>query len=205
MGEASVHGVILAAGKAERFGREKLTVEYLGRPLIAHVIGAVAAAVRQGTLAGGFVVHRPGADLIEKLARQGGLTPVESTNADGGMSESLRAGIAAAEATRQAGAVLVFPGDQPHVRGDVISQLVRAWRDGKAPALRPSYSEQPGTPNHPVLLGSTLWPLASRLQGDTGFSTIFQQHPELVLTIEVAGSNPDMDTPHDLLQSSPSS
>ncbi|HEV8124508.1 MAG TPA: nucleotidyltransferase family protein [Gemmatimonadales bacterium] len=204
MGEPSVHGIILAAGKAERFGRDKLTVEYQGRALVSHVFGVVAAAVRQGLLAGGFVVLRAGAHSIEALARQEGLTPVVNPDADAGISASLRAGLAAIDsAGPRAGAAMVFPGDQPHVRLDVIGRLIETWRRGGSPAVRPRYSEEPGSPNHPVLLDATLWPLVSRLAGDSGFASIFREHPELVTTIDVAGRNPDMDTPLDLLQSSP--
>lgn len=205
MGESSVHGIILAAGKGERFGRDKLTVEYQERPLVSHVIGTVAAAVREGLLTGGFVVLRAGAHSIETLARRDGLTPVVNLDADAGISASLRAGISALEATGiRTGAVLVLPGDQPHVRLHVIGRLIETWRNSGCPAVRPRYGEEPDSPNHPVLLDSTLWPLVSRLAGDLGFAAIFREHPELVTTIDVAGSNPDMDTPQDLLQSSPS-
>ena len=205
MGESSVHGVILAAGKAARFGSDKLTVGYQGRPLVAHVIGTVAAAIRQGLLADGFVVLRSEARSIAVLAEQDGLTPVANPNPDAGISESLRAGVAAVRATGRSGALLVFPGDQPHVRLEVIGRLIQAWRSGAGPAVRPRYSDDPGSPNHPVLLDATLWPEVTQLTGDTGFASIFREHPELVTTIEVAGRNPDMDTPSDLLQSSPSS
>ena len=147
MVEPSVHAIILAAGKAERFGREKLTVEYQGRPLVSHVIGTVAAAMRQGMLADGFVVLRDGADAIESLARQDGLTSVVNPNPDTGISGSLQIGVATVEANGpQAGAVLVLPGDQPHVRLDVIGRLIETWRNGGGPAVRPRYSEEPGSP-----------------------------------------------------------
>lgn len=200
MARSSVYGVILAAGKAERFGREKLTVEYQGRALVSHVIDTVASAMRQGMLAGGFVVLRAGAEAIESLAHAAGLTTVLNPNPDSGISGSLRVGVAAVEANRpRAGALLVLPGDQPHVRLDVIARLIETWRKGGGPALRPRYSEEPGSTNHPVLLDSSLWPLASRLTGDTGFTSIFREQPGLVTTIDVTGRNPDMDTPRDLL------
>ena len=206
MVESSVHAIILAAGKAERFGRDKLTVTYQGRALVSHVIGTVAAAIRQWVLAGGFVVLRSGANAIESLARRDGLKTVVNPNPDTGISGSLRVGVAAVEADApQAGAVLVLPGDQPHVRLDVIGRLIETWRNGSGPAVRPRYSEEPGSPNHPVLLDSSLWPLVSRLTGDTGFASIFREQPELVTTIDVTGRNPDMDTPRDLLHSSPTS
>jgi len=206
MVEPSVHAIILAAGKAERFGREKLTVEYQGRPLVSHVIGTVAAAMRQGMLADGFVVLRDGADAIESLARQDGLTSVVNPNPDTGISGSLQIGVATVEANGpQAGAVLVLPGDQPHVRLDVIGRLIETWRNGGGPAVRPRYSEEPGSPNHPVLLDSSLWPLVSRLTGDIGFASIFREQPELVTTIDVTGRNPDMDAPRDLMHSLPTS
>lgn len=201
MGESLVHAVVLAAGKAERFGREKLTVEYQGRPLLAHVLQTIATAIKEGTLASGVVVLRPEARQIENLTREAGLIPVVNPKAEAGISESLRVGIAAVTAVDGTGAILVFPGDQPHVRLEVIIQLVQAWRTGSGPVIRPRYTADPDAPNHPVLLDSTVWPLVSQLSGDTGFASVFHRKPELVTTIDVSGRNPDVDTPRDVLPS----
>lgn len=200
MPQSTAFALVLAAGKSERFGREKLTVEYRGQPLISPVLDTVAAAISEGTLGGGCVVHRPGAQAIEQLTRESGLIPVENPDPDTGLAGSLRAGLAFA-AANAAAAIMVLPGDQPGVRLDVIRSLVAAWHQGKGPAIRPRYQGERATPNHPVLLDHTLWSLSADLSGDSGFGALFQKHPELVTTIEVGGSNPDIDTPSDLTQS----
>lgn len=203
MAESSVDAIILAAGKATRFGSEKLTVPYQGRPLVAHAMAATAAGIAAGTLRAGFVIYRPEAAMIAKLAHEAGLEPVPNPRADHGIAESLRVGLAAAGSRPGTAAVLVMPGDQPHVRLEVMHRLIQTWRNGKGPVIRPRYEEDPGSPNHPVLLDASIWPLVAELTGDTGFSQVLERRPELVATIDVAGRNPDVDTPQDLLSSLP--
>ena len=203
MDDATVSAVILAAGRATRFGGEKLTIDYRGRPLLAHVLGTVAQAVREGTLSAGLVVLRPQSQAILNLVREAGLTPVANPDADLGLSTSLRAGLASA-ATSGAAAVLVIPGDQPHLKLEVMARLIQAWRAGQGPVIRPRYNEEGGAPNHPVLLDSSVWCLAFGLTGDNGFASVLHSQPDLITTIEVPGRNPDMDTPQDLIQSFPS-
>lgn len=200
MPQSTAFALVLAAGKSARFGREKLTVEYRGQPLVSHVLDTVAAAISEGTLGGGCVVHRPGAEVIVQLTRDGGLIPVENPDPDSGLAGSLRAGLAFA-AANAAAAIVVLPGDQPNARLEVIRALVAAWQQGKGPAVRPRYRGDRETPNHPVLLDHTLWSYSADLAGDSGFGALLLQRAELVTTIEVDGSNPDIDTPSDLTQS----
>ena len=51
---------------------------------------------------------------------------------------------------------------------------------------------------HPVLLDRSVWPLADRLRGDAGFGALRPPGSAGVALIDVAGRNPDVDTPADL-------
>lgn len=97
-----------------------------------------------------------------------------------------------------AGAAIILLGDQPLVRGDVVAALVTAWRGGNGTFIRPRYADAPGQPGHPVLLDRSLWPLAQRLHGDDGFGTLLASGAAGRVLIDVAGRNPDVDTPADL-------
>jgi CTP:molybdopterin cytidylyltransferase MocA len=115
------------------------------------------------------------------------------------LATSLRRGLAAlAEFTAPPadGAVIVLA-DQPGLRAEVIARLVDAWRrTGRS--TRPRYLAAPAEPGHPVLLDRAVWHLAERLVGDTGLGDLLRG--EAVASIDVAGANPDVDTPADLQQ-----
>ena len=82
---------------------------------------------------------------------------------------------------------------------DVIEALVRAWRDRGVDVVRPRYAGSPEVPGHPVLLDRSIWPLVDRLKGDSGLAGLLDFHEFPVTVVDVPGSNPDVDTPADLL------
>ncbi len=115
-----------------------------------------------------------------------------------GLASSLRLGLAAATAAPAPAGVLVLLGDQPRVRPAVIAAVIAAA--GEAPpetrAVAPLYGDD-GAPN-PVLLLRSGWSLAAGLEGDRGVGPLLDSRPDLVVRVQAAGSNPDVDTPEDL-------
>ena len=193
---APVFAVILAAGTSSRFGDDKLLALLDGRPVLEHVIGAVQACERNGTVRASYVVV-PGPDAaVTRLVRQLDARVVTATRAGDGMGWSLRAGFEAVTAAAPAGpaAVLVVLGDQPTLQPEVVSALVRRWRARGASVQRPRYADEPVVPGHPVLLDRSLWARVAALQGDTGLGPATAD-AELV---EASGRNPDIDTRADL-------
>lgn len=166
------------------------------------MLQTLAAARAAGLVTETIVVHRPEDDAIRALAIEHRCLPAALRNPEGTLSDSLRAGVAAIEARgsrRERGAILVCLGDQPLLRLDVIRALVETWKASPVPALRPSYRADPGRPGHPILIDRSLWHLAGELRGEYGFGTLFDIRHLPVRTVSVAGRNPDVDTPEDLL------
>jgi len=194
---ASVGGLVLAAGLGRRFGGSKLLASLGDRTLVSHVLEAVSAAQANGLLAGAYVVAAERDGPIADLTRQVGATLVPNPDPSRGLSSSLRLGLAALPGTLDA--ALVFLGDQPMVRVEVIEKLIDAWREGGTGVVRPRYARTPETPGHPVLLARPVWRLAGRLEGDSGFNPQFSPGAADVRVIDVPGDNPDVNTPADLL------
>lgn len=194
------HALILAAGEGRRFGGDKLYALYRGRPLLSYVLDVVAAARKRGLLDGGHVVVAAGDDRGVTLARGAGLEPIINNAPELGLSHSLRLGFAALETRRPepAQAALVFLGDQPLVRSDVVEALVTAWREGGGAVIRPRYADSPGTPGHPVLVARAIWTRAHALEGDQGLGAVLDSSPSETVTLDVKGDNPDVDTQRDL-------
>lgn len=191
---------MLAAGLGERFGATgpggKLLAPLDGRPMLAHTLDAVAGGLAAGVLEDAVVVAPPGEGPIEELARAAGARTTVNDTPRLGLSSSLRRGLAALRSST--GAAIVLLGDQPRVRVDVLAALVHAWRQHGARLVRPRYAGAPGRLGHPVLADRSVWRLAQRLEGDAGFGALLQPDSAGVLVIDVAGDNPDVDTPADL-------
>jgi molybdenum cofactor cytidylyltransferase len=199
-GERAAYALVLAAGQGLRFGGDKLLAPLYGKPLIAHVGTAIAQAMATGFLAGGVAVVRPGDTRLGWHLDTAGLELVSNPDADEGLATSIRCGLnslAAKGRTPPAGAALIILGDEPLLREDAIERLVSHWRQTGA-SVRPRYARQPNAPGHPVLLDRGLWHLANRLDGDRGLSTILASQPGSVTTLDLPGTNPDVDTQEDL-------
>jgi molybdenum cofactor cytidylyltransferase len=122
---------------------------------------------------------------------------VTNESPQAGLSRSLRLGLRALEATT-VDAALVLLADQPRTRRRVIRALIAEWRRSAAPIVVPRYGGAAAAPGNPVLLARSVWPLAGALRGDTGMIAIARRRPELVVYLDVEGSNPDVDRPEDL-------
>jgi CTP:molybdopterin cytidylyltransferase MocA len=197
---APLQGLVLAAGQGHRFGGGKLHALYRGKPLLSHALAVVRAACDQGLLSGAHVVVAADDELAVKLVRAAGLVPVVNNAPGLGLSHSLRLGLASLETrgATEGGGAMIFLGDQPLVRLEVIEQLAQAWRQGCGTIIRPRYESRGDAPGHPVLVSREMWPRARRLEGDLGFIAALDGSSPDVVTLDIAGDNPDVDTPADL-------
>jgi CTP:molybdopterin cytidylyltransferase MocA len=206
MPDHRVFALILAAGQGRRFGADKLLAELSGKPLLRHVLDWVKEARDRHQLAGGLAVIPAGNVAREKILMESGLEYSFNPGPELGVAESLRLGLATLTARHpDALAALILQGDQPRLRREVLEPLVAAWQSGGRPVVRPRYAVEPEIPGHPVLLDRSVWDRANELRGDAGFAPLFKAYPDLVTTVDVPGTNPDINTPADLakLESSP--
>ena len=211
MSVTSIPGLILAAGRGERFlrsggGGSKVLSDLDGRPLIEHVI---ASAVDAGL--------RPLLILVPKglrIPRTGGAWPLESVinpDPDRGIGTSLAIGLAAlARRVPEAPACAVLLGDQPGVDSRTIVAVLERWRQVDGP-VRAQYDDGPG---HPVILPRRLWtalgasapssrgePTAGSARGSTDVGARGLLGRQDVSQVRIAGPAPrDVDTLEDLLR-----
>jgi CTP:molybdopterin cytidylyltransferase MocA len=185
-----VSAIVLAAGASTRFGRPKALALLGGRPLLQHVLDAVAVV----GFAEVVVVLGHYAAEIEKSVSWRSERPVRNPNPDAGLSGSLRVGLEGSSPRSEAALILL--GDQPLVRVEVVERLLAAFESTTRPIVVPRY-EHGGGPN-PLLIHRSAWPLAAEAQADRGLGPVIRERSELVLWVDVDGSNPDVDTQADL-------
>lgn len=186
-------GIVLAAGEGRRFGGAKLLAPLDGRPLLQHVLDTCAA----GRLQPVIVVVGP--DSASAVASIQWHTELRVTNPDPGrgLAGSLRLGMGALRSAKpMPTCVLVLLGDQPRLEPAQVAQILSAPRDPRRPIVVPRYAD--GQPGNPVRIEPEGWSLVDELEGDRGLAQLFARRPELVRFVDVAGSNPDVDTPADL-------
>jgi molybdenum cofactor cytidylyltransferase len=179
-------GLVLAAGRATRFGSDKLSASLAGRPLLQHVIDAAAAALLTPLI---VIVGD-----VERRLDWRGARPLRNPEPQRGLSSSLRLGLDELTADAAVGRVVVLLGDQPRVSVAVIERLLSTATD--RPIVVPRYAD--GAAGNPVVLGRAVWPLAAAISGDRGMSQLFAARPDLVSYLDMPGTNPDVDTPADL-------
>jgi molybdenum cofactor cytidylyltransferase len=131
----AARAVILAAGTSSRVGRQKLLLEFRGRPLIEYSIAAARAwkpVVVAGPQVAGYLFHRSDVTVLRNDAPELGMTH----------SLSL-----ANRALPEAGEMIVLLGDKPLVGAALIDSVLRAPAEADL-----AYPTRDGIAGHPVRL-----------------------------------------------------
>ncbi len=183
-----VAGLLLAAGAGRRFGGPKALVSHNGSSWVESTL----AVLRDAGCAPVAVVLGASADEVRARVALGDAVVVENTAWATGMGSSLRAGLAALDAS--ADAVVVLPVDTP----GVTAEAVRRFVDLAAPAalLRAVYGDSPG---HPVLIGRDHWAgVAESATGDAGARDYLRTHGATPVPCGDVADGTDVDRPEDL-------
>lgn len=187
----AVAAIILAAGRAKRFGTgSKVIAELDGKPLVRHVAEAALAS-----RASPVVVVVGHAAAVTAVALAGlEVRLVHATDFEAGLSRSLRVGLAALPAS--AAGALILLADMPRVSAKLIDQLIDAFEVAEPNALVPVHGGRRG---NPVIIGRELFAALGALEGDRGASHILGSASGVVeLPVEDAAVTVDIDTQEDL-------
>ncbi len=122
-------GLVLAGGRAGRFGADKLAVELAGRPLLHHALAAIAAVTDRVMVS---LAHDAAQPPLPDVGR-----PIELVRDRSGDLGPLAGLAAALEVIAPAGdrRLLVVPGDAPSVPAPLLRGLLRALDDADAAVL----------------------------------------------------------------------
>jgi molybdenum cofactor cytidylyltransferase len=188
-----VVGILLAAGRGERFGGDKLRARLRSDPLAASV-GVVACRNLLAAIPNVVAVVRSGDARLAAALGSAGARVVRCANAADGMGASLACGVRAAPDAK--GWVIALA-DMPWIRPETIAEVVAAI-DGGATVAAPFFGEQRG---HPVGFGKTCETALATLCGDDGAKAVVVAYRDVMVRIDVddPGVLRDVDTPQDLV------
>jgi len=196
-------GILLAAGRGERFGGDKLlaTLPTGGKSTATdsprrdpaasaagECIGAMACRNLLAVLPRVVAVVRPDDAALAAALGAAGARIVRCANSDDGMGASLACGV---RATQDASGWIVALGDMPWIEPATIARVAAAIGQGAAVAA-PYYRGQRG---HPVGFGAACFAALAALGGDDGARSIVASHLDGVVRIDVedAGTRRDVD------------
>ncbi len=184
-----VAAIILAAGKARRFGAQKLLAPFGASTVVRSVVDTLRAAGVEYLV----VVGGPGGEAVRAAVGGPSVVWAENPEPDRGLSSSVATGVAVLPPN--VGAALMVLGDQPTVSVRVVTQVVTAWRAGAGPIVAPRYR---GLRGNPVLFDSTMFAVLGALEGEHGARDLIATDPQQVTMVDVSEPPPmDIDTPSD--------
>jgi molybdenum cofactor cytidylyltransferase len=186
-------GVILAAGRASRFGRSKalLPVEPGGPPFVVRLINVFQAAGIGDVL----VVGRPDDAPLREVVTTARARFIVNADADRGQLSSLLAALDVIDGRTVRG-VIVMPVDIPLIQASTIAAVRDAFVRGTLPIARAAHGGRHG---HPVIFGSALFDELRRADLNAGAKAVVHAHASEILNVDV--DDPavlrDVDTPAD--------
>lgn len=179
--------IVLAAGRSRRFDAgNKLLADLDGMPVLAHTLAAVSAAGFDQIL----LVTNHDHDAIVQTAHRFAVNAVQCPKADGGMGQSIAAGV-----TRLAPGIdgfAILPGDMPLIMPQTLQILAQTFAAHAAHSIVYT-ADRDGAQRNPVF-----WPRAyasqlAHLEGDRGAKSLIRD--AIAVRIADASELLDVDDP----------
>ena len=177
--------VVMAAGGATRFGKNKLLSPLDGVTLAQRAIDAVPAEkLHRAVVVTGY-------PEIAALAQSRGLAVVVNGRPEDGASRTVRLGVEALEASCDA--ILFLVSDQPLLTRQTVADLIDFYHAHPGHIVAAAHN---GVRGNPCLFPRDYFNALKSLTGDTGGSAVIRRHEENLLLMEVSAPQlEDVDTP----------
>lgn len=182
--------IILAAGRSERMGAQKLLLPFAQSTVIERVVDAFLHA----SVGAAIVVTRQGDKTIRDALGVRSVVHVENPDPDADMLSSLRCGIRALPPG--ATALLISPGDQPSLTSTLVRQVIEAFEQSRAKILVPVCQGRRG---HPLVFDARYCPEVLTSFKGVGLLGLMETHASDVFEWPTSSEAvlEDLDTPAD--------
>jgi len=180
-----ISAVVLAAGRAQRMGEEKLFLPFRDKPVLQWVLETALAAKIDEVIC--VVRDLSAVKQRIRLAHER-LFWLANYGADRGQSTSIIAGLWATNPST--GGTLFLVGDQPMIRRELIDSLIDHFEKSAALIVAPKFADRA---RNPTLFRRELFPDLLKLTGDGGARTLLEKYPDKAEFIEWHEEAPFMD------------
>lgn len=186
-----ISAVILAAGRAERMGEQKLFLPLGGKPVLQWVLESALASDLDEVIC---VARDFGPVRRQITVSDERLFWLLNYAADRGQSTSVIAGLWAAHPDSDG--VMFMVGDQPLISKELINSLIEKFDQSSNLIVAPKFN---GEARNPVLFHRKLFPELLKLTGDRGGRALLEKHRKKTGLVEWQEELPflDIDQPED--------
>ena len=189
-----ISAIIMASGKSERMGTNKLLLEYRGMTFIENTLEKVLKEnfYEFAIVVSDKEVKRKVQDYIKNLETdEKKIYIVDNKKSEKGQSESIKIGL---KTLGKCDGYMFFSCDQPFLTSDTIKKILKNFNPEKITI--PEYN---GKRSLPVIFGENFKEELLKLEGDTGGKTVISNHPDKIRTVEIENSDEgkDIDTKED--------
>ncbi len=184
-----IAAIVLAAGRSERMGRQKLLLPFGGKTVITHIIDQLRASSANEVIA---VVGQD--KQVTKEISPLSVSIVTNPDPQAEMLSSIRCGLRALPPSCET--ILVALGDQPSIRTALVDELLRAFARTPKGILLPLHDGRRG---HPIMFATKYTSEIMTHYNDVGLRGLLHAHPEDICELPVSSSSvlSDMDYPED--------
>ncbi len=186
-----IGAVLLAAGKSERMGHNKLLLSLDGKKLVDNILDALAdSGVDERVV---VVGHEPDQVVEAVKHRMDKVKIALNVNYENGMTSSFQTGL---HFLRHVDAAFLVLGDEPIFDSKIISSLIGLMeKNHMALIVSPVYKGKKG---HPLLFRSQLFTAILDLKSSQTIRDVVHRHVDRLVTIEAPQwTTSDIDTPED--------
>jgi molybdenum cofactor cytidylyltransferase len=182
--------IVLAAGRSQRMGTQKLLLPWRNKSVIAHIVDEVLRSPVDRVL----IIVGSDAEKIKEALASREVTFVHNPDEHGDMLSSIRCGLRALPVGCDA--VLVVLGDQPAITSELVAQLVDSFQKNPQYIMLPAYHGKRG---HPILFPSRFIGEVFNNHDGVGLKGLLSHHPGRIVEVAIPAGEPlqDIDTPED--------
>ena len=167
--------VLLAAGRSERFGSNKLLADFNGRPMICRALDTLKQLNAERT-----VVVVSNAE-VAALAQVYGFEVIVNDAPQLGQARSVRLGVSYMEKIEELEAVLLMVSDQPLLSVQSLAALISAFeQSGRGIACLRDETHS----GNPAIFMRTYCGALMRLEGDRGAKGILRAHANDLIEVD---------------------
>ena len=174
-----IAAIVPAAGMSTRMGRNKLLLDFRGKPLIAHAVDTLLKSKIDEVV----VVLGHEADKVKATLKGKQVTMVENLNYRHGMSTSIRVGLGAVSA--EARAIMIYLPDQPLIEPEDVNRLIRSFAEAKERSKSIVVPFFQGKRGNPVILDASFKEAILEVVGEVGCKRVIKRNPDKVLMVEM--------------------
>jgi len=186
-----ISGALLAAGKSERIGKNKLLLPFGKHTVIEESLFQLTeSGLDEIVVVTGFQMEKIRKLIEDRFGKK--IKVVYNENYNAGRGESIKCALRNID--ERSDAILFMVADKPSIKSDLIKKALDEFKR-KSPLIL--YVQTPNGRGHPVIFSKALFDDLMEFEGEPTGNAIFEKYRDDTIVIEDESPQIDIDTIED--------